>query len=208
MMSFAVMLARATRLAACAGRTGCDVADASWKPAGAAAGFDGAGAGSSSGLTNVATVLDVADATWKLSDLAAGFAVADATVSDLAGRDCGTGTAASLSADFSAGFAAVSGFAGAAATTLGLVAAALAGVVAVSTCSSSSAPPPPNSLARKLGLRLTLACATAVPLTEPLSEAKRLPSCPFDITRASCASGIRGQWRTLPVSMCTKPDEG
>ena len=173
MTSFAVMLAFArvgavTKLAAWAGRAGFEVADASSKLA--AAGFDGVGAGSSSGLTNVATVLEVADATWKPSGLAAGFAGAgaDATVSGLAGRD--GAAAATLSAGFSAGFAATrsadfagsAGFAGAAATAvgllavLGLVAAALAGAAAVSACSSSSAPPPPNSLARKLGLRLTL----------------------------------------------------
>src|SRR5438094_304184 len=75
--------------------------------------------------------------------------------------------------------------------------------------SRSSLPAPPNSLAKKLGMRLPWlsACATAVPLA---SEAYRLPSGPFDNTLASCASGMRGQWRTLPVSRCTNgaPDVG
>ena len=37
-----------------------------------------------------------------------------------------------------------------------------------------------------------------------VSEPDWLLICPFAKTLASCGSGMRGQWRTLPVSICTK----
>ena len=75
----------------------------------------------------------------------------------------------------------------------GVVAAALTGAGAVAASSAWSRPTP-KSLASKPGIRLRW----------PLSEPDWLLSCPFAITLASCASGMRGQWRTLPVSICTK----
>ena len=97
----------------------------------------------------------------------------------------------------------VAGFSGRDSGTAGLraLAAALTGGDAAAVAAScASSLPTPKSLASKPGMRLRW-----LP-----SEPEALPSCPFESTLASCASGMRGQWRTLPVSMCTKgaPDVG
>src|SRR5262249_27912913 len=70
---------------------------------------------------------------------------------------------------------------------------------------SSSFPPPPASLAKGLGKR---AEATLVSVLREATAVIGPLIGPLAITLASSASGIRGQCRTLPVSRCTKFDDG
>src|SRR5216684_2285793 len=59
-----------------------------------------------------------------------------------------------------------------------------------------------------IGTAASFSAGLATGFAELLSEARRLLSGPFAITRSSCSSGMRGQCRTLPVSRWTKPDDG
>src|SRR5215467_10482864 len=140
---------------------------------------------------------EAAEASWYAG---AGLATAAGCSIDLAGLDGGNGTNASFSLRDSGAAAIAAGLSDRASGVvagLSAVAATLTGAGAVSFVSSR---PPPNSLASKPGIRLR--CV--------VSEADWLWSCPFANTLASCASGMRGQCRTLPVSMWTKgaPDVG
>src|SRR5262249_20818654 len=119
----------------------------------------------------------------------------------LAGLAGGNGTIATFLIRDSAAAEGFSVRASGAAAGLREVAATLTGArAAAGAAACASSPPAPERLARTPGIRLRWAP----------SEGDALWSCPFDSTLASCASGMRGQWRTLPVSMCTKgaPDVG
>ena len=115
----------------------------------------------------------------------AGFAANAACSIGLAGLAGGTGNA-TFSLRDSAAAASTGGFS---ACLRGV-----ATVLPVAAAVSSAWPRPPKSLASIPGMRLRWV----------VSEANWLLSCPFANTLASCGSGMRGQWRTLPVSMCTK----
>src|ERR1051325_9412306 len=122
-----------------------------------------------------------ADASWTFC---AGFAVNAACSIGLTGLPGGAGIDATFSLRDPAAAASAGGFS---ADLRG------AGTVVPGAAAASSAwPLAPNILASKPGMRLRWV----------VSEADWLLRCPFAKTLASCGSGMRGQWRTLPVSIC------
>src|SRR5262249_9546181 len=142
--------------------------------------------GLAAGSGESCTGRDVADARPNPIDglLSAGFVSTLAVSTLAAGFATGSGTAAALAVVFS-------DFAGA---VFGVAAATLV-VADATTSASSSSSAAPKSLAK--GFVNFGAAATRV----PRSFDATVVNGPLDITLASWASGIRGQCRTLPVSI-------